>query len=60
MVGGDSPSQTHTFMMWAESEKPVEEGGGARLVGEARELGAHWAGMEWGCDVRTSKTNSKT
>lgn len=38
----------HTFMMWAELGKSAEEGGGARLVGEVGELGAHWAGVRWG------------
>lgn len=42
----NSPSHTHTFMMWEESEKP-EEGGGARLVGEAGGLGVIWAAMQW-------------
>lgn len=41
----NSPSHTHTFMMWEESEKP-EEGGGARLVGEAGGLGLIWAAMQ--------------
>lgn len=44
---GHSPSQTHTFMVWAESGKSAEEGGGARLVGEVGGLWAHWAGVEW-------------
>lgn len=48
MVNSDSPCMIHTFMMWAELGKSAEEGGGARLVGEVGELGAHWAGVRWG------------
>lgn len=40
VVGG---THLHTFMMWEQSA----EWGGARLVGEAGELGMHWAAMQW-------------
>lgn len=45
-------------MMWEESEKP-EEGGGARLVGEAGGLGFIWAAMQWWDEMMGKFTHAK-
>lgn len=59
VVDSDSPVQTHTFMMWEESENSAE-GGGAWLVGEAGGLGPHWAGTKWNDEGARETSNGKT